>query len=43
MTMKSDAQFEEKLTCGLEMTWVIWQLFVYLYVYLQLFVAFINK
>ena len=26
MTMKSDAQFEEKLTCGLEMTWGIWQI-----------------
>ena len=26
MTMKSDAQFEEKLTCGLEMTWGICKL-----------------
>ena len=22
-----DAKFEEKLTCGLEMTWEIWQIF----------------
>ena len=27
MTLRFDAKFEEKLTCGLEMTWGIWQIF----------------
>ena len=28
MTLKSHATFEEKLTCGLVMTWRIWQIFI---------------
>ena len=28
MTLKSHATFEEKLTCGLVMTWGIWQIFI---------------
>ena len=27
MTLKSDAKFEKKLTCGLENEWRIWQIF----------------
>ena len=28
MTLKSHAKFEEKLTCGLKMTWGIWKFFI---------------
>ena len=28
MTLKSRAKLEEKLTCGLDMTWGIWQIFI---------------
>ena len=42
MTMKSDAQFEEKLTCGLEMTWRIGQLFVQLYYIMFIYNYFLH-